>query len=87
MKIKPSAKIRRRHLLLEGKKEDIEKAILEYIGILGWAKATPVFIRKEDKIILSIERKSLSDVRAAFELYPEKIRVLKVSGTLKGLGK
>jgi len=87
LKIKPSAKIKRRYLLLEAKsKKDVETTILDYIGILGWAKAAPLFVStKSKKIILAVERKSLTNVRAAFEVSEKKIRVLKVSGTLKGL--
>ncbi|MBU0761008.1 MAG: hypothetical protein KJ600_01320 [Nanoarchaeota archaeon] len=87
LKTKPSAKIKRRYLLLEAKnKKEIEEAILEYIGVLGWANASPVFVKTSPKIILSINRKELINVRAAFELSPDKIKVIKVSGTLKGLG-
>ena len=89
LKIKPSAKIKHRYLLLQAKsKKEIEKTILDYIGILGWAKASPTFIEtKTKKIILSINRKSITNVRAAFEISPAKIKVIKVSGTLKGLKK
>ena len=89
LKTKPSAKIHRRYLLLDAKsKSQVEKVILEYIGVLGWAKASPVFVQdKSKKLILAVERKSLIDVRAAFEMSPEKISVLKVSGTLRGLSK
>ena len=89
LKIKPSAKINRRYLMIgAANKETIEKTILEYIGILGWAKAAPKFVKSSSRnCILAIERKSLTDVRAAFELSEKKIQVLKVSGTLKGLQK
>ena len=69
LKLKPSMRIKRRYLLLETKsKDEVEKTILDYIGILGWAKAEPQFITKNSKIILAIERSSLTDIRAAFEL-------------------
>jgi len=88
LKVKPSAKIRRRYLLVEGSKEAVEKIILDYIGILGWAKAVPFFVRSTKKrTILAINRKSLEDIRASFELSKSKIKILKVSGTLKGLSK
>lgn len=87
MKIKPSARLSRRHLLVEGKKDEIEKAILDYIGILGWSKAMPVFLKKENKFILSVNRKSIDGIRAAFELSDKNIKILRVSGTLRGLDK
>ncbi len=87
LKIKPSARTKKHHLLLEAKnKKEVEQTILEYIGILGWAKASPSFPPpKNGKIILSVNRKSVTEIRAAFEISKNKIKVLKVSGTLKGL--
>ncbi len=89
MKLKSSAKIHRRYLLIKSGKENVEKNILDYIGILGWARAAPVFLNADatDKIILAVDRKELENVRAAFALSSDKIEVLRVSGTLKGLGK
>ncbi len=88
LKIKPSAKLKKRYLLVQASKSGIEKAILDYIGILGYAKAAPHFVNTKNKnLVLAIETKSLQDIRAAFELSSEKIKILKVSGTLKGLEK
>ena len=88
LKIKPSAKIKRHYLLLQAKsRKEVEQTILDYIGILGWAKASPKFISKGKNIILAVERKAVQSIRAAFEISPAKITVLKVSGTLKGLSK
>ena len=88
LRIKSSAKTKRRYILIQSTKEKIEKTILDYIGILGWAKSSPQFVKTKSKnIVLAVETKSLADVRAAFELSSEKIKILKVSGTLKGLEK
>ena len=88
LKHKSSARINSRYFLIKGKKEEVEKAILDYVGILGWALATPRFIRSEgEKIILAINREEINNVRGAFALSADKIEVLRVSGTLKGLGK
>ena len=86
-KQKASARIKRRYLLIDVEdKEKVERAILEYVGILGWAKASPVFVNsKEKEIILSINREEISRVRAALSLSKDNIRVKRVSGTLKGL--
>jgi RNase P/RNase MRP subunit POP5 len=90
LKGKPSAKIKRVYLLLEAKsRTDLEKSIVDYIGILGWAKASPMFLeggKKEGRIILSLDRGEINNVRAAFEASPMKIKILRVSGTIKGLG-
>ena len=83
--LKPSARMNRRYLLIKGKKEDIEKTILDYIGILGWAKAVPEFVRDEKGIVLAVTRESLTNIRAAFEISKTGIEIIRVSGTLKGL--
>ncbi|MEK6847449.1 MAG: Rpp14/Pop5 family protein [Nanoarchaeota archaeon] len=86
--LKPTMRANRRYLLIQGTKTDIETAILEYIGMLGWAKAAPVFASSHDgKIILAVNREAIADVRAALALAREKINVSRVSGTLSGVGK
>jgi len=89
LKEKASARIKRIYLLLEAKsRTDVEKSIVDYIGILGWAKASPVFLeggKKEGRMILSLDRGEVNNARAAFEASPMKIKVLRASGTIKGL--
>ena len=89
LKLKPSARIKRRYILFNtSQKEEIEKIILDYIGILGWAKASPIFVKtKSEKLVLAVNRKEIDNVRAAFEIADSNIKILKVSGTLKGLEK
>ncbi|NCN86702.1 hypothetical protein GW932_02625 [archaeon] len=84
--LKPSHKEDKRYLLLEGKqlKKNVPLAIKEFIGTLGLSETVLIWIEEN---ILSINRKSLEKVRAAFLLWPEEIKILKVSGTLKGLRK
>jgi RNase P/RNase MRP subunit POP5 len=85
LKSKPSQRIKKRYLLIEGKKEGIEKAILDYIGILGYAKVSPIFVDNKTNTILAIERSELTKVRAAIEASKSNLRVLRVSGTIKGI--
>ena len=89
LKEKPSARVKRNYLLLQGgNRSEVEKVIVDYIGILGWAKASPVFVEggeKEGRMILSIDRGEINNIRAAFESSPVNIKILKVSGTIKGL--
>jgi len=80
-KLYPSHRENKRYLLVEASKEQVEKAILEFIGILGYAKAGVMFIDK----ILAVNRQELDKVRAALLMAGIKIR--RVSGTIKGLGK
>jgi RNase P/RNase MRP subunit POP5 len=88
LKSKPSQRIKKRYLLIEGKKDDVERAILDYLGILGYAKASPLFVPfKGDtsKLILAVDRSEINNIRAAFELV-KSIKVLRVSGTITRLG-
>lgn len=84
--LKPSMREKKRYLLLKGKnlKVNVEKAILEFIGVLGMSKAGLKFVKPN---IISVNRESVNHVRASLAVWPDKIEVLKVSGTLKGLGK
>ena len=88
LNVKPSQRIKRRYLLVEGSKENIEKAILNYLGALGWAKASPIFVKSEpgkNKITLAVSRGEVDNIKAAFEASNLGIRVVGISGTLKGL--
>ena len=78
--LKPSMRENKRYLEIEAGKEAVEKAILDYIGILGYSKASPVFISNN---ILAVNRESLDSVRASLSL--ARIKIKRVSGTIKGL--
>ena len=81
-----SMQIRRRYLLLNtASKETVEKILFESLGTLGYSKALPSFVTDGNRLILAIERGSIVDVRASFELSKERIRIIKVSGTIKSL--
>ena len=86
--LRPSMRENRRYLLLEGNVSEAEKAILEFIGVLGMSKASPSWIKKNKSSgILSVNRGSLNHVRASFAAWPNNITIKRVSGTLKGLRK
>jgi len=89
LKLKPSARDKRRYFLVaKSKASEIEDAILEYVGILGLAKSAylPVKIKGfSGYAVGSCSRESLEHVRAALGLHG--IEIVKVSSTLKGLGK
>jgi RNase P/RNase MRP subunit POP5 len=94
--LKPSARENKRYLLIEGKnlKENIEKAILDFSGILGMSKVGLGWIKTEypkghekGSAIISINREAINFVRASLCISSEKMTVKKVSGTLKGLNK
>lgn len=88
--LEPSAREKKRYLLVKGKnlKSDIPKAIKDFIGILGMSKTSLAFIEcKENYAIISINREMIEPVRASLCIWPERISVYKVSGTLEGLRK
>jgi hypothetical protein len=86
LKLRPSARDKRRYFLVGASNAKVEAAILKYIGVLGFGKSAYVFVKKSGaKTVGSCLVKSLEDVRAALAL--DGIRIEKVSGTLKGLGK
>ena len=88
--LKPSARENKRYLFVRGKnlKDNIEKAILEFVGVLGLSKCGLSFVKSEkDSAIICINREAGDSVRASLCVFPEKMEVLKVSGTLRGLGK
>ena len=64
-------------------KENIEKAIIEFSGEQGLSKCGLSFIKDN---IICVNREAVDMVRTSLVVFPEKIEVLKVSGTLKGLG-
>lgn len=83
-KLKPCLRENKRYLLLEtdAKREEIEQAIFDYIGILGYAKTGLYFVKDN---VLAVNREEVNKVRAALCLAHKLIKVKKVSGTLKGL--
>lgn len=88
--LKPSMRENKRYLLVKGKnlKRNIEKAILEFIGVLGMSKVGLSWIKSDaNSAVISVNREMVDSVRASFCVCPEKMDVEKVSGTLKGLGK
>ncbi len=83
----PTAKDNRRYFYMNSDdKGKIEKVILDYIGILGFSKSAFMFVETSDgKLIGSCLRECLEDVRASLAF--AKIKIQKVSGTIKGLSK
>ncbi|MEM4182013.1 MAG: hypothetical protein QXX68_02565 [Candidatus Pacearchaeota archaeon] len=86
-KLNPSARDNRRYFLVQCEDEKkIEKAILDYIGILGMAKAAYFLVEKKDNLIIgSCVREKLNDVLASLAFAGLKVK--RVSGTIKGLNK
>lgn len=86
--LKPTMRENKRYLLVVGKnlRENIEKAVLDFLGILGMSKTGFGFIKSDgNSAIIYVNREMLNEVRAALCVFPEKMEVKKVSGTLKSL--
>ena len=64
--LKPSHREKKRYLLIKGKDaswKNIEDAILEFIGVLGFAAASPQIIKSSsEKIVLAVNRQSVDKV-------------------------
>ena len=86
--LKPSMREKKRYFLVEGEINDVEKAVLDFIGTLGAAKASLAWIKKgKNQGIISVNRNSINHIRASFSVWPKIIKIKKVSGTLQGLKK
>ena len=81
--LSPTAREGKRYLLVKAIQKKIEKALLNFYGIWGWAKAGPLFIKANSHLIISVERSFLDPTRTALEL--AGISVLGVSGTINKL--
>ena len=87
--LKPSMRENKRYLLIRGQNltNNVEKAILDFIGILGMSKTGLKFIKSnQNSAIIAVNREMLDSVRACLCVFPEKISVERVSGTLRGIG-
>lgn len=86
--LKPTMRENKRYLLVKGEnlRNNIERAILDFIGVFGMSKVGLEFIKdNKDSAIISINREMIDSVRASLCIWPKKMEVNKVSGTLKGL--
>lgn len=85
LKLKPSVRDKRRYFIVStGDNKKVEAAILEYVGVLGFAKSAYMFVKKHgDHLIASCLREELNDVRASLAF--KGLKIDKVSGTLAGL--
>jgi len=87
--LKPSHREHKRYLLISGKdasQKNIDEAVLRFVGILGYAKASPSVVKnKGSKVILAINRSELEKIRASLKLSGKDMFVEKVSGMINKL--
>ena len=80
LKLKPSARDKRRYFLVRSSNDKIEKAILDYIGILGFAKAAYMKVNTKPgefkgRTVGSCLVKSLNEIRASLSFAGIKIEI------------
>jgi len=64
--LKPTMREKKHYLVVNAGYGEIEKVILKYLGIFGFAKASPVFVlSKNGKTIFAVNRKYVNDVKGA----------------------
>ena len=84
--LKPSHREKKRYVLIKGKsanKKNIDESILEYIGVLGFAEASPQVVKSgKSGVVLAINRKSLDKVKARLLMSGKDLQVIKVSGMI-----
>ena len=88
--LKPSMRENKRYLLIQGKnlRKNIERAILDFVGVLGLSQCGLSFVTCDrNSTIICVNRELVDKIRASLCVYPEKMEVLKISGTLKGLNR
>ena len=86
--LKPTMRENKRYLLVEGNdlKKNVERAILDFVGVLGFSKVGLSWIdEKNNSGVISVNREMVDSVRASLCVFPKKMEVKKVSGTLRGL--
>ena len=89
--LKPSHREDKRYILIKGKdanKKSVEETILEFIGVLGYAETCPQFLKgKNNEMILVVNRGSVDKIRTSFLMSKKDLQIIRVSGTIKKLGK
>jgi len=82
MKLPPTLKEKRHYIIVKKEAESkIKDVLMDFLGIINYARAGPKLIAIEGKIAISVERDFVHMAKTALLL--SNIRVLKVSGTLK----
>jgi len=82
MKLPSTLKERRHYIIIKKTSEnEIKNALMDFLGIINYAKAGPKIINLGDKLAISIERDFVNIAKTA--LMMSKIPVLRVTGTIK----
>jgi RNase P/RNase MRP subunit POP5 len=79
----PSTLREKRHYIIIKRTDEfrIKNALMDYLGIINYAKAGPKVIHLQEKTAISLERDFVNIAKTA--LIMSKIPVIKVTGTIK----
>ena len=87
--LKPSHRERKRYLLVKGRdvsKNNIEKIILEFIGVLGYVEAGISFVKiNKASVIIAVNREAVDKIRTSFLMSKKDLKIEKVSGSVKNV--
>ncbi len=85
--LKPCNREKHRYLLIKGKDANFinfEKAIFDFIGVLGYSKTNPQQIKTgKNQLIVSINKSMVNEIRASLIIFNKDLKIIKVSGSLK----
>ena len=82
IKLLPALKEKKHYLVFKGDKDKVEKSLMDFLGILGVAKANPaIILSKKDEGILSFNRDYSDEIKTALAF--SGIHTLGISGTIK----
>ncbi|MAG61208.1 hypothetical protein CMI43_00065 [Candidatus Pacearchaeota archaeon] len=87
--LKPSHRERKRYLLVKGRdvgKNNIEKVILEFIGVLGYAESGISFVKiNKASVIIAVNRDVVDKIRTSFLMSKKDLNIVKISGSVKNV--
>ena len=87
--LKPSHREKKRYLLVKGRdvsKNNIEKIILEFIGVLGYAEVGISFVKiNKANVIIAVNREAIDKIRTSFLMSKKDLKIEKVSGSVKNV--
>ena len=89
LKLSSTLRDKKRYLAVRFKdtsREDLESAVLDFLGELGFAKSAMQVVKISEKgAIISVNRDYVQPVKASLALMQKQVVTKGVSGTLKGL--
>ena len=87
--LKPSHREKKRYLLVKGQdvsKNNIEKTILEFIGVLGYAESGLTFVKiNKTSVIMAVNREAVEKIRSSFLVSNKDLNIVKISGSVKNV--